>query len=136
MSVALLAMILVIPRTQISLSYYMLKNMNDIPEIDTHEAQARVANGAFFLDVREQNEYDNAHIVGIDLLIPLGELTQRYAEIPHDREIVVTCRSGGRSARATQFLLEQGYNATNMAGGILAWHRENLPIEPEDAVLS
>lgn len=110
--------------------------MNDIPEIDVHEANARATAGAFLLDVREQNEYDNAHIASIDLLIPLAEVNKRYSELPQDKEIIVTCRSGGRSARATQFLLEKGYNAVNMAGGILAWHRAELPTEPEGGIPS
>lgn len=110
--------------------------MNNIPEIDVHEAKARVAAGAFLLDVREQNEYDHIHIVGVDLLIPLAKVSQRYNELPQDKEIVVTCRSGGRSARATKFLIEKGYNAVNMAGGILAWYRAELPTEPEGGVPS
>lgn len=110
--------------------------MSDFPEIDVHEAKARATAGAFLLDVREQNEYDTVHIAGIDLLIPLGEINQRYSELPQDKEIVVTCRSGGRSARATQFLIEKGYNAVNMAGGILAWYREDLPTEPEGGIPS
>ena len=104
--------------------------MADIPEIDVQEAQKRVQGGALLLDVREQNEYDEEHIPGAQLL-PLSELMARFDELPKDQEIVAQCRSGKRSAQATDFLRAQGYDVTNMEGGILRWKAEGLPTEQD-----
>ena len=100
--------------------------MAETPEINVQEAQKRVQNGALLLDVREQNEYDEERIPGAQLL-PLSELMARFDELPKDQEIVAQCRSGKRSAQATNFLRAQGYDVTNMEGGILRWKAEGLP---------
>ena len=63
--------------------------------------------------------------------IELGELSDRAAEIDRDRPVVFYCYSGGRSAMATQAFAEAGYDAHNLAGGMLAWDAEGLPIDPE-----
>ena len=104
--------------------------MADIPEIDVQEAQKRVQGGALLLDVREQNEYDEERIPGAQLL-PLSELMARFDELPKDQEIVAQCQSGKRSAQATDFLRAQGYDVTNMEGGILRWKAEGLPTEQD-----
>jgi adenylyltransferase/sulfurtransferase len=95
---------------------------NGIPQMTVQELkQRRDAGGDLFvLDVREPYEYQIANIGGT--LIPQGEVPQRLAEIDRNREIVVQCRSGGRSQRIAEFLAQQGYpNVKNLAGGILAW---------------
>ncbi len=104
--------------------------MAEIPEISVHETQTRVKNGALLLDVREQNEYNEERIPGAQLL-PLSELAARFDELPKDQEIIAQCRSGKRSAQATDFLRAQGYDVTNMEGGILRWKAEDLPTEKE-----
>ncbi len=100
----------------------------ETPEIDVNEAQKRTRNGSFFLDVREQDEYDVLRIPGSTLL-PLSEFIERYEELPKDQEIVVHCRSGRRSLQAADYLNEHGYNAVNVEGGILAWQEAGLPVE-------
>jgi phage shock protein E len=81
------------------------------------------------LDVREQEEYDQGHIPGVTL-IPSGQIANRLSEIPKDKPVIVTCRSGNRSATATQYLREQGYtNVHNMEGGIVAWQGAGYPVE-------
>ena len=66
------------------------------------------------------------------MLIPLGELEQRTAEIPRDKRILVHCKSGGRSARAVSLLRDQGFeNVWNISGGIIAWAREIDPTMAE-----
>lgn len=102
--------------------------MADTPEISVHEAQKRIEGGALLLDVREREEYDEERIPGSQLL-PLSELMARSDELPQDREIVAQCRSGKRSAQATDFLRAQGLEVTNMEGGILRWKAEGLPTE-------
>ncbi len=83
--------------------------------------------GALLVDVREQNEFDEVHAEGAQL-IPLSEFETRYAELPKDRELVMICRSGARSARAGEFLKAQGYGeVVNLAGGTMAWVEGGLP---------
>lgn len=75
----------------------------------------------YVLDVREPFELDICRIEGT-WEIPLGQLPQRYAEVPKDRDVVVHCKMGGRSAQAVEFLKSQGYTRVkNLAGGILRW---------------
>ncbi|MEM6427782.1 MAG: rhodanese-like domain-containing protein [Deinococcota bacterium] len=97
------------------------------PEVDVQETQRRIESGALLVDVREQDEYDTVRIPNT-VLIPLSELQERYSELPKDRDLVIHCRSGKRSAKATDFLNQHGYNATNVAGGILAWEQQELPV--------
>lgn len=73
------------------------------------------------IDVREEYEYEEANIGGN--LIPLGEIPLRYQEISKEKQVILQCRSGVRSANAASFL-EQNYGYTNLynlEGGILAW---------------
>jgi rhodanese-related sulfurtransferase len=72
------------------------------------------------VDVREPDEFAQAHIPGC-VLMPLNTLGARVGELPKDREVVVVCLSGARSAMATQFLRQSGYQAANLAGGLRAW---------------
>lgn len=95
-----------------------------VPEITVADLAARIDNGAdlFIVDVRQPEEEAEGTIPGA-LLIPLASLPERLGEIPADREILVHCRSGGRSARAVTYLQEAGISrAVNVAGGINAWN--------------
>jgi len=75
----------------------------------------------FVLDVREPHEVAICRIEGT-WEIPLGQLPQRFAEVPKDRDVVVHCKLGGRSAQAVEFLKSHGYSRVkNLAGGILRW---------------
>jgi molybdopterin/thiamine biosynthesis adenylyltransferase/rhodanese-related sulfurtransferase len=98
-----------------------------IPETSVHDLKQRRDAGTepFVLDVREPYEADIASI-DADQLIPVDELENRLDELAADadEEIVVHCRSGGRSAKATEFLREKGYDASNLEGGVLAWSDE------------
>ena len=102
-----------------------------IREISPPEADRRRAAGATLIDVREQVEWDAGHIAG-SLFIPRGVLGARIeAAVPDkDTEIVLYCRSGARSGVGTAELQQLGYtNVVNMAGGILDWHANGLPID-------
>ena len=102
-----------------------------IREISPPQAQQRHAAGATLIDVREQVEWDAGHIAGA-LFIPQGVLLDRIeAAVPNrDEEIVLYCRSGARSGRMTAALQQAGYtNVVNMAGGILEWQADALPVE-------
>lgn len=94
-----------------------------LPVIDvlSFAAEWEGDNPPFLLDVREPHEYQAAKIDG-SVLIPLGELPNRFAEVPKDRPVVVHCRLGGRSAKAVEYLQSQGYtDIRNLSGGIQAW---------------
>ena len=85
----------------------------------------------FLLDVREPNEYQIGKIPG-STLIPLGEVPQRVNEIPRDKEIIVHCKMGGRSAKAATFLRQQGFtNVKNLKGGITDWSDKIDPTVPK-----
>lgn len=84
--------------------------------------QLQDSNEEFVLiDVREVQENENANMNGI--LIPMGEITERYTEIPKDKKVIVHCRSGARSGNVIQWLEQtHGYeNLYNLEGGIMAW---------------
>ncbi|MEJ7833586.1 MAG: rhodanese-like domain-containing protein [Nocardioides sp.] len=71
------------------------------------------------LDVREPVEWAHGHIDGA-LHVPLADLPQRLADLP-DRQTLVVCKVGGRSAQAVGYLVQQGYDAVNLDGGMLEW---------------
>jgi len=78
------------------------------------------------VDVREPAEHLAGVIEGA-VLIPLGQLMPRAQELPKDRPVVVYCQSGGRSARAVAALRAQGFDAHNLAGGIVGWRAHESP---------
>ena len=97
-------------------------------EITVTQAADKRDQGAFILDVRQPGEWTQFHIPGATL-IPLGELPNRLNEVPKDREVVVVCRSGNRSAQGRDILRAAGFTqVTSMAGGMTAWQAQNLPV--------
>jgi rhodanese-related sulfurtransferase len=80
------------------------------------------------LDVREQDEYDRAHL-SRSTLIPMSEFISRIADVPHDETLYILCASGVRSAQVAQYLGEHGYDAVNVTGGITAWQASGQPVE-------
>ena len=111
----------------------MEKNlMNGIPQITVKELKARIDAGqeTQLIDVREPWEAQIAQIGG--KLIPQNDVPTRLAEIDRGREVVVHCKSGGRSQRIAEFLKQQGYaRVANLAGGIAAWSDEIDPKVPK-----
>jgi adenylyltransferase/sulfurtransferase len=105
---------------------------NGIPQITPVELKRRLDAGedVFVLDVREPHEYQ---IVNIGApLIPLGDLPNRLGELDSNREIVVHCKTGGRSQRAAEFLQKSGFkNVANLTGGITAWATDVDPKLPK-----
>jgi molybdopterin/thiamine biosynthesis adenylyltransferase/rhodanese-related sulfurtransferase len=105
---------------------------NGIPQMSVKDLKKRMDAGEnlFILDVREPFEYQIANIGG--KLIPQSEVPQRLAEIDRDREIIVQCKSGGRSQRIAEFLKQSGYpKVANVSGGILAWSDQIDPSVPK-----
>jgi sulfur-carrier protein adenylyltransferase/sulfurtransferase len=106
--------------------------VSKVPEITPRELKARLDRGddLFILDVREPHEYQICNIGGY--LIPLGDLSRRVSELDSSREIVAHCRSGKRSAEASDFLRQAGFRKVlNLKGGILAWSDEVDPSVPK-----
>ena len=88
---------------------------------------ASVPDGAWLLDVREDDEWAAGHAPGARH-VPLGELSARAAEVPQDQAIYVICRSGVRSGRAAQALAAAGWEAINVAGGMQDWAAAGRPM--------
>ena len=104
--------------------------LSGIEEADTLKATRLYNDDALVLDVREDKEYAAGHIPKARH-IPLGQLAGRLQELEKfkGKPILVTCRSGQRSARACRMLKKAGFETVyNQAGGIIAWERANLPV--------
>ena len=99
----------------------------DVPEIDVAQLASLVDGGAFVLDVRNPDEYDEAHVPGVTL-IPLPEVPDRSGEVPTDRPVYVICAAGARSRKAAEYLIPLGVDATNVAGGTNAWIEAGNPV--------
>jgi rhodanese-related sulfurtransferase len=96
-------------------------------EVSVEAALAKREAGAFLLDVRQPEEWNEFHVPG-STLIPLAELAGRVEELPRDQEIVVVCRSGNRSAQGRDILLQAGFTqVTSMAGGLTQWKAAGYP---------
>lgn len=97
-------------------------------EITVTQASQMQAQGAFILDVREPSEWTQFHISGATL-IPLGSLPNRLNEVPKDRDVVVVCRTGIRSAQGRDILLKAGFTrVTSMTGGLTQWQAQGMPL--------
>ncbi|MEO3765817.1 rhodanese-like domain-containing protein [Streptomyces sp. B8F3] len=90
-----------------------------------------LAEAAFLLDVREDDEWQAGHAEGA-LHVPMSQFAARYGEVteaaPQDGRINVICRSGGRSAQVAMYLVQQGMDAVNVAGGMEAWAAAGRPV--------
>jgi rhodanese-related sulfurtransferase len=98
-----------------------------VPEVLSTDLPA----GAFLLDVREDDEWAAGHAPDA-VHVRLGELGTRVAELPHDREVYVICRSGTRSAYAAQTLAGGGLSAVNVSDGMTGWAVAGRPMVSEN----
>ncbi|MBI3407793.1 MAG: molybdopterin-synthase adenylyltransferase MoeB [Planctomycetes bacterium] len=92
-------------------------------DITVEELHQRLERGdkPFILDVRNPEECQICKLAG-SVLVPLPQIAQRYGELDKSKEMIVHCKSGMRSARAIQFLKQQGFTKLkNLKGGIMAW---------------
>lgn len=96
-------------------------------EISVAQAAQLRKQGAFVLDVRQPEEWNELHVPGATL-IPLEQLPNRVSEVPKDQEILVICRSGNRSQAGRDILLQAGFEkVTSVSGGIIAWRNAGYP---------
>lgn len=111
-------------------AFLLLRPQQTLPtEITATQAYEKYQAGAFFLDVRTQEEWNQGHIEN-STLIPLDELPQRLHEIPRDQDVVVVCRSGSRSKEGAAILRQAGFTrVTCMTGGLLAWSAQGYPVQ-------
>jgi rhodanese-related sulfurtransferase len=100
----------------------------NVPTVDA----AQVTDNAYLLDVREPDEWAAGHPPDAHHL-PMMEIPARAAEVPVDRDVVVLCRVGARSAQVVAYLRQRGYeNVYNLDGGMFAWAAAGRPIVDED----
>lgn len=101
----------------------------DPAELRSKKTQVRI------IDVRRPDEWTGelGHIAEASL-ITLDTLPQRIGELDKNDTIVFVCKSGGRSAQATAFAKQNGFNSVyNMAGGMLAWNENNFEVSERNA---
>ena len=98
-------------------------------------AQMLAAGDAQVIDVRTAREHEAGHIAGTRL-IELQDLPGKVGTIDKDRPVILYCRSGARSAMASEALQQTGFDAHNMTGGMLEWQAAGLAMEPADGYVS
>jgi rhodanese-related sulfurtransferase len=98
----------------------------DLPSV----AATDLSDDTFLLDVREPDEWVAGHAPGA-LHIPLAQIPDRLAELPQGADVVVVCHGGGRSARATAWLNQQGFACRNLTGGMVGYAAAGRPLISE-----
>lgn len=102
--------------------------MDQIPTVRVSD----LPDDVLLLDVREPDEWAAGHAPGA-VHIPLGEIPARLDELPEtDEPLAVVCRSGGRSQRAVQWLVHQGFDVANVEGGMRGWASACKPLTSDD----
>lgn len=91
----------------------------------------QIPENAKILDVREDYEWVEGHIKNAQH-IPLGEVPERYGEVPLDVDVYIICRAGGRSLRAAAYLDQYGFDVINVIGGMGAWQDAQLLMVSEN----
>jgi rhodanese-related sulfurtransferase len=87
------------------------------------------------IDVRQPEEHEAGRIAG-GRLIELGQLAAQIDTIDREKPVVFYCRTGARSAMATEAFRGAGFDAHNMAGGLMDWEASGLPLEPADGYVA
>jgi rhodanese-related sulfurtransferase len=98
-----------------------------VPAISPEEASLRIGDGAVLLDVREPDEWSAGH-APTAVHVPLAALAANVDTFDKKTPIIAVCRVGGRSERAAGLLLQRGFDAVNLAGGMQAWEAATLPV--------
>jgi rhodanese-related sulfurtransferase len=101
--------------------------MIEVPMIEVAQVPDPIPEGVTVLDVREPVEWQYGRIDGA-VHIPLTQIPDRAGELPVDQQLLVVCKVGGRSAQATAFLREKGFEAINLAGGMIDWAEAGRPM--------
>jgi rhodanese-related sulfurtransferase len=104
--------------------------MIEVPTIEVAQVPDPIPEGVTVVDVREPVEWDHGHIEGA-VHIPLTQIPDRSGELPVGQQLLVVCKVGGRSSQATAFLREKGFEAINLAGGMIDWVEAGRPMVSE-----
>jgi rhodanese-related sulfurtransferase len=99
-------------------------------DVEPEVLSTQLPDGAFLLDVREDDEWAAGHAPDA-VHVRLGDLGARAGELPRDRDVYVICRSGARSAYATQALSRAGWTAINVGDGMTGWAVAGRPMVSE-----
>jgi rhodanese-related sulfurtransferase len=102
-----------------------------VPEIPVADVPVEFGPSAILLDVREDDEWQRGHAPGAQH-IPMGEVPARLGEIDAGAQLFVVCAGGGRSLRVAQYLARNGFEPTNVQGGMLAWAGAGRPVVTDD----
>jgi rhodanese-related sulfurtransferase len=102
----------------------------DVPTVTVAEAKDALDRGVRMIDVREVVEFNSVHIPGTHMM-PMSTIQEWYTQLGADDELLVSCRTGQRSANVVHALIQQaGFtNVSNVAGGIVAWTAAGYPVE-------
>src|ERR1700710_1397834 len=101
--------------------------MQDVPTVEVAQVPDPIPDGLTVLDVREPIEWQHGRIEGA-VHVPMAQIPARTGELPTEGRVLVVCKVGGRSAHVTAFLQEQGFDAVNLAGGMLEWAAAGRPL--------
>jgi rhodanese-related sulfurtransferase len=104
-----------------------------VPEVTADEGHRLVEAGALLLDVREAGEWEAGHAPGA-VWIPMGEVSTQAGGLPRDDRIVVICRTGARSLTVAAALIDAGFDAVNLDGGMRAWAAEDYEVVAGDGL--
>jgi rhodanese-related sulfurtransferase len=104
-------------------------------ELEPARAAALIEDGAQVVDVRTAEEHAAGHIEGA-VHVPLERLDAEAGQLDRDRPIVFYCRAGNRSGMAAEAFSNSGWDAHSVAGGLLAWDEDGLPLEPDDGTVA
>ncbi|MBD0323287.1 MAG: rhodanese-like domain-containing protein [Aldersonia sp.] len=101
--------------------------MPGTPSVSIADVPVTLSDDVVLLDVREPDEWELGHAPGAQH-IPMGDVPSRLDEIDMDAQLYVVCRQGGRSLRVVQYLNQVGFDAVNVAGGMVAWQKAGRPL--------
>lgn len=102
-------------------------------EISVSDLALEIETGAYVLDVRETDEFEDGHVPTAHH-IPLGTIPDRYLEIPQDERIFVICKSGRRSQSAADFLNSKGFDAVSVDSGTDGWRASGREISFDESL--
>jgi rhodanese-related sulfurtransferase len=102
--------------------------MTDSETLEVDVDQLAAAGEVVVVDVREPGEYVQGHVPSA-VLMPMGQLPSRMAELDRSRPVYLVCASGGRSSAMTDVLRSHGFDARSVAGGTNAWIQSRRPVE-------
>lgn len=106
-----------------------------MPEISPTEAKQLIDAGAQLVDVRADDEFEAGHVPG-SRHIPLADVQSEASGLDREQTVVIYCRSGERSGMAADAFAASGWDAHSIAGGLVAWAEDGLPLEPEGGTVA